>query len=71
MKNSTRLLKVFVGPIETTNLLKSQLSDAGIESLIKNDSSLAYMGNVPSVIDLYIDESDLKEAAPIINQFLK
>jgi len=71
VKNSTRLLKVFVGPIETTNLLKSQLSDAGIESLIKNDSSLAYMGNVPSVIDLYIDESDLKEAAPIINQFLK
>lgn len=71
MKNSTRLLKVYVGPVETANFLKSQLLEAGIESLIKNDSSLAYMGNVPSVIDLYIDESDLKEAAPIINRFLK
>jgi hypothetical protein len=71
MKNSGRLVKVYVGPLETVNLLKSNLLEAGIESLVKNDSSLAYMGNVPSVIDLYIDESDLQEAAPIINRFLK
>ncbi|MBK9391477.1 MAG: DUF2007 domain-containing protein [Bacteroidetes bacterium] len=71
MKQSNRLIKVFVGTESSAMLLKSRLEEGGIESLIKNDSSLAYMGNVPAVVDLYIAESDLNKAAPVIDEFTK
>jgi hypothetical protein len=71
MKQSNRLIKVFVGTEASAMLLKSRLEEDGIESLIKNDSSLAYMGNVPDVVDLYIAESDLDKVAPVIDEFTK
>jgi hypothetical protein len=47
------------------------LEETGISALIKNDSSSAFFGASPPVIDLYIQESDLKDAEPVISEFIK
>jgi hypothetical protein len=65
MKKHT-LIKVFAGEESSAILLKNRLSEIGIESIIKNDSSNAFFGARPEVIDLYIDDNDLEKAGPII-----
>jgi hypothetical protein len=71
MDRSSNLIKVFVGPEASAILLKSRLEEIGIEALIKNDSSTAFWGATPSVIDLYIEEVYLTEAEPIIHEFIQ
>jgi len=65
MKKET-LIKVFAGQESSAILLKSKLSNIGVESIIKNDSLDAYLGTSPSVVDLYIDQNDLEKAKPIL-----
>ena len=52
-------------------LLKERLEEIGISALIKDDFqsgiNVGFVSGVPSAIDLYIQESDLKEAEPIVN----
>jgi hypothetical protein len=71
MKKKNNLIKVFTGPEASTILLKARLEETGISALIKNDSSSAFFGASPPVIDLYIQESDLKDAEPVISEFIK
>jgi len=71
MKKADNLIKVFTGDEASAILLKSRLEETGVSALIKNDSSSAFFGAVPSVIDLYIQESDLKKAKPMISEFIK
>jgi len=68
MENEENLIKVFTGPEPTALLLMKRLEETGIESLIKNDSGLGYLGAVPAVIDLYIFEEDLEKARPLIEE---
>jgi hypothetical protein len=68
MNKTNNLIKVFSGPEASAILLKSRLEDSGISSIIKNDSSDAFLGTVTPVIDLYIQESDLKKAQLIISE---
>ena len=69
MKKESDLFKVFVGPEATCILLKNRLEKLGIEAIIKNDSSSAFLGTAPAVVDLYIQRSDLNKAEPIIKEF--
>lgn len=71
MKRADNLIRVFTGDEASAILLKSRLEETGISALIKNDSSAAFFGAVPSVIDLFIQESDLKKAKPMITEFIK
>ncbi len=65
------LVKVFAGPESLALLLKSRLEENGIDSIIKNDSSDAFFGTTPQVVDLYINKSDLKKADPIVRTVVK
>ncbi|HEY6063176.1 MAG TPA: DUF2007 domain-containing protein [Chitinophagaceae bacterium] len=71
MKDYDNLIKAYAGNEAAVLLLKARLEEAGISALVKNDYSAAWYLAVPPAIDLYIEESDLKEAEPIIKDFLK
>jgi hypothetical protein len=62
------LIKAYSGPEHMALLLKEKLDEAGISSLVKNDSLDAYMGFSPRVVDLYISDNDLEKAGPLINE---
>jgi hypothetical protein len=69
METDNNLIKVFAGPEATAIILKERLEEIGIDALIKNDTSSAFFGGHTHVIDLFINESDLKEAKPLIEEF--
>ena len=71
MEENNNLIKVFAGNEASVLLLKARLEGAGISVLIKNDYSGAWLLGVPPAIDLYIQESDLKEADSIIKDFIQ
>lgn len=60
------LIKVFAGAESAVILLKTRLEETGIKCIIKNDSSDAFLGTAPQVIDLYINGEDIIKAKPII-----
>jgi len=66
MKPGNKLVKVFSGDETMVLLLKDRLEQAGIPALIKNDSHDAFLQAAPAVIDLYIEESLIEKAGPII-----
>jgi hypothetical protein len=75
MKKGNNLIRVFTGTEVLVILLKERLEEVGISALIKDDFqsgiTVGFVGGVPSAIDLYIQESDLLEAEPIINEFVQ
>jgi len=71
MKKTDNLIKVYTGDEASSILLKSRLEENGISALIKNDSSSAFLGVVALSVDLYIQEADLKNAKPMITEFIK
>ena len=75
MKNGNNLIRVFTGTEVLVYLLKERLEEVEIPALIKNDFqsglTVGFISGVPSAVDLYIQESDLKEAEPIINEFIQ
>ncbi|MGD9930067.1 MAG: DUF2007 domain-containing protein [Mangrovibacterium sp.] len=75
MITGLNLVKIFTGSELTVNLLKEELENNGITSIVKDEfsSGLAagFAGGVPSSIDLYIQESDVAEAEPIIHDLVR
>jgi len=73
MKDGTNLIRIFSGSEIVAILLKEELEVNGIPAIIQNDFqsgiSAGFAGGVPSAIDLLIQESDLKKAEPIIDEF--
>ena len=69
MENEENLIKVFTGSEPTALLLLKMLEEAGVKGLIKNDSGLGYIGAAPSVLDLYILETDIDKAMPLVREF--
>jgi hypothetical protein len=69
-----KLIRIYSGSEVTALLLKDELEQAGVMSMIKNDFQsgviAGFAGGVPSDVDLYIEEEDLSEAEPIVSQFL-
>jgi len=75
MKKNSNLIRVYSGTELTVNLLKDELENLGISSMIRNDfksgNSAGFAGGTLSSIDLLIQEIDLEKAKPIINEFIK
>lgn len=73
MENDNDIVKVFTGSEITVNLLKAELEEEGIPSLIKNDFqtglSAGFVAGIPSVVDLFVNEMDRKRAAIIVRDF--
>ena len=73
MKENSNLIPIFSGTELTVNLLKDELENFGISSMIQNDFnsgvSAGFSGGVPSSIDLLIQEFDMEKADPIISEF--
>lgn len=73
MGKENNLIRVFTGTEVLVYLLKERLEEVGVSSLIKNDFqsglTVGLISGVPSAVDLYIQESDLEEAKPIIKEF--
>ena len=68
MDDEEKIIKVFTGPEPAVFLLMRRLEEIGIESLIRNESELGYLGAVPDLLDLYILEDDLEKARPLIEK---
>jgi hypothetical protein len=71
MERAGNLIKVFFGVESSALLLKGLLEEAGISVLIKNDSASAFLGLLPQEVDLYIQEADLADAVPLVNDFMR
>ena len=75
MKEKNNLVKIFSGREVSVIILKGKLEEQGISSIIQNDYqsgiTAGFMGGTTSSIELYIQESDLNNAEPIINEFIK
>lgn len=75
MKDGNNLIRVFTGSEILAIILKDRLEEVGISALIKNDYqtgiSGGFVASVPSAIELYILEADIKEAEPIITEFIQ
>lgn len=75
MKEESNLVRIFTKSEISVILLKGELEENGITALIQNDFqsgiSAGFSGGVPSAIDLYIQESDLFQAEPIVNDFIQ
>lgn len=73
MKKNSNLIRIYSGTELTVNLLKGELEGFGIPGMIQNDFnsgiSAGFSGGVPSSVDLFIQESDLGKAEPIVSEF--
>jgi hypothetical protein len=75
MQEDKGVVRVYTGGEVLVGRLKGILEEAGITSMIKDDFqasiSAGFVSGVPSALDLYIQESDMIAAEPIIRDFLK
>jgi hypothetical protein len=73
MKENSRLIRVYSGTELTVDLLKDELEKCGIFSMIQNDFksgiSAGFSSGVPSSVDLFIQELDMRKAEPILSEF--
>lgn len=71
MEQMNKILRIYSGNEVNVNLLKGRLEIEGIPSTIRNDSGDSFLRGVPVAIDLYIQESDFKNAKSIVEEFIK
>jgi hypothetical protein len=75
MSENNHTTCVFTGPELAVNLLKNELEQIGVGSIIKNGFNsgiiAGFAGGLASAIDLYIQESDIEKAEQIIADFIK
>lgn len=75
MEKESDLIRVFAGSEVEVIFLQGELEKIGISSIIKNDFqsgiTAGFMGGIPSGIDLFIQESDLEKAEPIIKGIMQ
>ena len=75
METKNNMIRVFAGSEITVNLLKSELEQEGIMANIINEYAESnfrgFSTGTPYSVDLYILDTDLEKAEPIVNEFLK
>jgi len=75
MEKENDLVRVYSGTEITVILMKGELEQAGIQSMMQNDFetglSAGFVGGVPSAVELYIQKADLDKAEPILKDFIK
>ena len=71
----SKLIRVFAGSEITVNLLKAELEQEGIPTNVVNEyeesNFRGFSTGTPYSVDLYILDSDLEKADPIVKEFLK
>lgn len=74
-KSNNKLILAYTGNELSTKFLKNDLQDAGINSVIKNETESARLAGFGSSFfsgcQLFIYEHDVENAKPIITEFLK
>jgi hypothetical protein len=66
------LIRVFSGSEIAVMMLKEALDEIEVGSFVQNDfqsGMVAGIGGFPSFVDLYIQQSDLERAEPLIVEF--
>lgn len=75
MEKRDELVRVFTCTELTCSLLKAELEKAGIPVMIRNEFQSAVSAGfgigTPSAIDIYVTESNVDAAIPVIEGFLK
>ncbi len=75
METKNELVRVFAGSEITVNLLKYELEKEGIQTSVINEYEQSnfrgFSTGTPYSVDLYILDTDLKKAEPIVKDFLK
>ncbi len=72
MKERNELVRIFTGSEVLVLMLKGALEEIEVGALIQNgfqSGMAAGIGGFPEYVDLYIQQSDLVRAQPLINEF--
>ena len=63
-------IKIFTGDFLTSQRIQQRLEDIGINAIVKNEDESARLAGfanpVPSLQDIYVHESELSKAIPIV-----
>jgi hypothetical protein len=74
MKTQKDLIRIYTGTEVSVILLKGELEEKGISSMIKNDfqsgNVAGFFGGIPSAVDLYIRETDAVMAESVVSEFV-
>lgn len=75
MEDKSKLVRVFAGSEITVNLLKYELEKEGIATNVVNEyeesNFRGFSTGTPYSVDLYILDTDMKKADPIVKEFMK
>ncbi len=75
METKDELIRVFAGSEITVNLLKYELEKEGIATNVINEYEQSnfrgFSTGTPYSVDLYILDTDLEKATPIVEEFMK
>lgn len=74
MDKGDELIRVFTGSEVAVILLKGELEEIGVGSVVRNDYvsgiSVGFMGGTPTSVDLYVRAANLGKAESIVNEFI-
>lgn len=72
MNDKYKLIRVFSGSKIDVELLRNQLEDIGIESMIKDDfleaAHAGFGAGIPGLVDLYVFDKDVDKAMTFIEK---
>lgn len=75
MNNDDQIIRVYSGTEIQVLMLQSELEECGIGAMVQNDFQsgvmAGFVAGLPSSVDLYISESDMAAAEPILRAFIK
>ncbi len=75
METKNELVRVFAGSEITVNLLRYELENEGISTNIVNEYEQSnfrgFSTGTPYSVDLYVLDTDLEKAEPIVKEFMK
>lgn len=75
METKNKMARVFAGSEITVNLLMAELENEGIPSHVINEYEQSnfrgFSTGTPYSVDLYVLDTDLEKAEPIVQEFLK
>lgn len=75
MESDSKLVRVFAGSEITVNLLQAELEQEGIATNVVNEYEQSnfrgYSTGTPYSVDLYVLDTDVEKADPIVQEFLK
>ncbi len=75
MEQENDMIKIYTGHKVQVLYLKGILSENGIEASIRDTFQTGISGGVmdgvPSALDVYVLESDLEKAKPIVDAFIE